>query len=674
MSLMFVCYPFTVLVAAEPTVTLEGELSELLQTPNNPGLKTRDSRRAGTTKPGWGTQLFDVEVVLRMPPGRPPTCGSGSASMQDGVVTQRVLNGKTASEDDLAQAQFDCEERLFEYLSEREAVREQRHQQLMAELAPMMNKSYNAQQQWRHAQAAGNWGSAVRLKLTGAEIKAFAARQGDMAEAIRPYREPVSAFPSPIEVADAIGLNDHTFFRGIGLGVFISEAFGCSRSAIPLGNSSGGPYTNHGERVYQALSAAAPGANIRCALADYYPSPSEINQFNIQVSNHSWGRFSTPGMYESDDRTWDQRVYDTKIAIFVAAGNDAPFVVAPGKAFNVITVGGTNHVGGSMWANSNYRNPNTGAEKPEIVAPARYCFPSFSCDQGTSFASPMAAGAAASVISDFGVTLRRKPYLTKALLMASALGHNVEGHATLSDRDGAGAIDFNGSSFIGGGFYLSSLAWYEGPENGAPNTVTDSSPNYALKVTEPLTGLGLDEANRIVMSWLVRDDTSNQRWDLEILRPDGTVLRAYNNGTGSTFRIIDFEVGRPSGNGPRLYVDNTFRWVFYWQSVGEHCPFGGHTPSATWTNRCIVKSFSPGQAPPSNAPRLYIETHPQFPWVFYWQSNGGQCVHGGHTPSSTWTNRCIVRTFETSTNGFQLVRRLVSTTGDDVFIGHAIRH
>ena len=71
-SLMFVCYPFTVLVAAEPTVTLEGELSELLQTPNNTGLKTRDSRRAGAIKPGWDTQLFDVEVVLRMPPGRPP--------------------------------------------------------------------------------------------------------------------------------------------------------------------------------------------------------------------------------------------------------------------------------------------------------------------------------------------------------------------------------------------------------------------------------------------------------------------------------------------------------------------------------------------------------------------------------------------------------------------------
>ena len=275
-------------------------------------------------------------------------------------------------------------------------------------------------------------------------------------------------------------------------------------------------------------------------------------------------------------------------------------------------------------------------------------------------------------MSDFGVTLRQKPYLVKAMLMASANGHNVEGHATLSDRDGAGAIDFDSGSFIGGGFNSQSFAWYEGSENGAPNTVTDSSSNYVLKVTESLNGLGLNKPNRIVMSWLVEDDFSNQRWDLEIIRPDGTVLRGYNNGSNSTFRIIDFEVGRPSGSPPKLYVDNTFRWVFYWQSFGEHCRFGGHTPSATWTNRCIVKSFSPGQAPPSNTPKLYVDN--TFRWVFYWQSVGGQCVHGGHTPSSTWTNRCIVRTFESSTNGFQIVRRLVSTTGDDVFIGHAIRH
>ena len=599
--------------------------------------------------------------------------------MQDGIVTQRVLNGKTASEDDLAQAQFDCEDRLFEYLSEREAIREQRHQQLMAELAPMMNQSHNTRHKLRYAQIAGNQDSAIRLKLTGAEIKAFAAQYGDMAEVIRPYQEPIEdshCEDSPSSIAEEIGLVDHIFFSGAGIGVAMTEMGGCPTN-IPTFGSPQPPYNLHGDRVHQVLSAAAPGAAISCGRHLAFPSASDINNLNVQISNHSWG-YTTSGStsYTSIDREWDRRSYDQKIAMFKSAGNTASVVSVPGRAFNIITVGGVDS-DGEIHSLSNFLNPSTGAEKPEIVASALYQDSGNACAEGTSYASPMAAGGAAAVMSDLPSVLERRPYLTKAMLMASALGHNVEGHATLSDRDGAGAIDFNGVSIFGfgfgGGFTSSRFAWYEGSENGAPNTVTDSS-GYALKVTEPLTGLGLDETNRIVMSWLVRDDTSNQRWDLEVIRPDGTVLRAYNNFSNSTFRIMDFEVGRPSGSPPQLYVDNTFRWVFYWQSSGGHCRFGGYTPSAIWTNRCIVKSFSPGQAPPSNTPTLYVETHPQFPWVFYWQSNGGQCVHGGHTPSSTWTNRCIVRTFETSTNGFQIVRRLVSTTGDDAFIGYAVKH
>ena len=345
-SLMFVCYPFTVLVAAEPTVTLEGELSELLQTPNNPGLKTRDSHRADAAKPNKESQLFDVEVVLRMPPGRPPACGSGSVSVQDGTVARRMLNGKIASEDDLAQAQSNCENRLFEYLSERETIREQRYQQLMAELVPMMNKSYNAQHQLRHAQTAGNRGSvsAVRLKLTGAEIKAFATQQGDMAEAIRPYREPVAGShcgDTPSWTADEIGLSDHTFLLGIGVGIYMTEANGCPANVPHLNLPV--PYGLHGDQVHQVLSAAAPGAHIFCEDRHaFYPNSFQLDSENIFISTHSWfDPGASPTNYNSMDRTWDRRVYNTKAAIFFIAGNTAASVTTPGKAFNVITVGGT---------------------------------------------------------------------------------------------------------------------------------------------------------------------------------------------------------------------------------------------------------------------------------------------------------------------------------------------
>ena len=657
-SLMFVCYPFTVLVAAEPTVTLEGELSELLQTPNNPGLKTRDSRRAGTTKPGWDTQLFDVEVVLRMPPGRPPACGSGSVSVQqDGTVTRRMLNGKIASEDDLAQAQSDCGNRLFNYLSERETIREQRYQQLMAELTPMMNKSYNAQHQLHHAQSfPENRGSAVRLKLTGAEIKAFAARYGDMAEVIRPYHKPVSESHCGTigQVLEATDM-DTAYPRGTGIGVYMSESAGCHPDANTFNPM---PYSQHGDFTYQILDGAAPDAEIWCGFDFQFPSIQTGQQHNIRIWSHSWG-VGNPftGTYTSNDRDWDRLSYDRKVAIFKSAGNLQAFVTSPGRGFNIITVGGS-RLDGKFYRYSNYLDPSTGAEKPEIVAPALYKLPGSACNAvGTSFSTPLAAGAAARLMSRYPYSLPGRPYLTKAALMATAL--NIKGHPTLSDEDGAGVIDFN--------YLYPDLAWYEGSENGAPNTVSDSG-GYALKVTAPLYSLALNQTSRVVLAWMVRDDSSRQRWDLEVIRPDGTVLRAYNNGSTSAFRIIDFQVGRPSGSAPQLQVDYARRWVFYSQDNKEHCRFGG-TPNVIFANRCIVKTFSSWQSPPSNAPRLYVENDPRFPWVFYWQSTGGQCVHGGHTPSATWTNRCIVRQFETSTRGFKIVRRLLSTTGEDTFIG-----
>lgn len=177
------------------------------------------------------------------------------------------------------------------------------------------------------------------------------------------------------------------------------------------------------------------------------------------VINTSLGTLNPSSTMEWLDRAFDYITKDRKITVVVSAGNRLDqYITAPGKAWNVITVGGSNDHNTPSWSDdtmyktssvdgSSYQDPNSvnlDREKPEVVAPGQEIIGvgrnnSYYVNNGTSVAAPQVTGLAALLMYR-NPSLKNDPMAVKAIIMASAF-HNIEGDSRLSEMDGSGAID-----------------------------------------------------------------------------------------------------------------------------------------------------------------------------------------------------------------------------------------
>ena len=167
-----------------------------------------------------------------------------------------------------------------------------------------------------------------------------------------------------------------------------------------------------------------------------------------------WDGTCTHFMTDSD-WAFDYRVRTGLDTIVAGVGNSAGPLCSPSKAYNVISVGGSDNLESSGWtddqmyADSNFDDPYSPSpphdrEEPEVVAPA-VDIGTVGFDNGvdyvtgTSLATAQVTGLAALLV-DRNSSLAQAPNSVKAITLASAV-HNIEGDNRLSEYDGMGAID-----------------------------------------------------------------------------------------------------------------------------------------------------------------------------------------------------------------------------------------
>jgi hypothetical protein len=384
--------------------------------------------------------------------------------------------------------------------------------------------------------------------------------------AITDYREPIPMVPQAT-ILSKVGLSTYAFplgYKGNGIGVYVSEpsCIGINIWDLPnknnytLGNSRTYPCNDDIKGLHHAMSASviqisSPLAHVFGFGWPYmYPIFDPDNySLPILIGSHSYG-YQLPNneynKYHSNyDGDMDNHIYNRRIINFVAAGNvgsipgDATYYVSsPGKALNAITVGAVDPITNEYKNYSKWKNPDIGNRKPELAMYTDIYLDNLSVTyDGTSAATPLAAGFTASLLEQFPI-YKKKPALVKAVLLtgetmpiSNANSWDQDNAAYYSKPIARGVMNYKGVQ--GGG---TKSKWWEG-EN---REFFDS--NNEIRFTE--NNIQANKRYRIAISWLVPGDyiASNKQM------PQKVALYVFQNGEmigisasgNSSFEIVDF--------------------------------------------------------------------------------------------------------------------------------------
>lgn len=324
--------------------------------------------------------------------------------------------------------------------------------------------------------------------------------------------------------------------RGGGIGVYMTESGCANESRISNYDRLSGSETNHSRNVGAIIRAVAPNARLYCRGSAVLPTVFDmIGIFSsvttpIRIVTRSNSSNDTTS-YNTLDRDWDNFAYSWNVATFNSGGNTGNGtgnVRSPGKGLNLITVGNYNDSGNSIVSSSPFRDPNTGNEKPEIVAPGASITAGGFTMTGTSQATPHAAAFAADMMSGASYLVQR-PYLLKAKMLAGATDSISGGY----DKVGLGGIDFLSTHYSG------HASWWSG-NNGSFNSFDSgdgSSDGYISKRVYISGGWG---NVRAAISWMNR----------------GTYTYDNRNAAHPIGMDLDLRVYDPNGN----YVGGSFTW------------------------------------------------------------------------------------------------------------------
>jgi hypothetical protein len=486
-----------------------------------------------------------VRLHLREPPAAVAELTGGEvgfAVLEHGVLVDGAINGVPMDRQGFIDAAKAFGAKLDRY---NEQARQQRaarwaalgeHLGLKAQVAPAANDG----RAWTDAE------------LTADDVAILATQAGDSIDAVELVAD--AGEPGSVSMASALSairVQDVAFpagWKGDGVGVFVTDAGGISTNADCINAASNrlriyGTNTpaNHPTEVVCALQQTAPEAKIlyqdsAANAGSVLPSPPDSVPIYVSSQSVSYDGGTQANNYRSADRDFDNRTMTTRIAHFQLANNQHGNVRSPGIAYNVMTVGAYDSATNTMPDFSNWIDPDTGAYKPEIVAPGVSIdiSPTYTNISGTSTATPMAAGFAADLMEQF-TWLRLRPQVLASYLIVNGVRINTDG-GTAGARDGYGRVDYNVAQ--------SGLSyWWDGTNS----QFFDASANIDVTVNLGTTGNYL-----VALSWLVDGDyvlsntTPNQDLDLYVYDPTGAFV-ASSTSVAQTHEVIKFNATR-TGN------------------------------------------------------------------------------------------------------------------------------
>lgn len=410
--------------------------------------------------------------------------------------------------------------------------------------------------------------SSFVAEMTEEEMFELLENAQDMIAGVELYHEPKDDLANAMQATNVDPWMFDAGGQGQGIGIYMTEAHCPSYNSIlttqnyyPLGATFSGQ--RHPQQVSYILRTVSPDSFLYCRPGGTLP----YNDLNgvagkppIKVINASFSDDTSE--YTTETRDWDQFIYNHNVTIVNSAGNTGNAsgnVGEPSAALNSITVGNyvmgyTAYVFGnqitfpaSINSTSSYVNPETGNQKPEVVAPGtNLILPNFTSSgngsyTGTSLSAPHVAAIVADYMSDFG-DLKDKPHLAKAFILSAATDY-VLGDST---KVGEGGVD-----------YLSGYAGaYEYWEKNSANTAswnaldaTDYLPNNGYLDYQFFVYSGIISKVKVAISWVTRGTyTYNHKndaypigtdLDMCIFDPNGSIISCafsrFNNYETLTF-------------------------------------------------------------------------------------------------------------------------------------------